>query len=496
MSYYRPLKRQRQALAAVLLVGSVIVAPLAAPKAAARSGPEGFADLIEEASPAVVQITATGSAPMRHSMEGSSTPLPDQFGEGPFKEFFERFFHDRAPNGPHGKTDPMPPAKAAGSGFIIDQAGIVVTNNHVIRGADDIQITLKDGRSVAAKIIGTDEKTDLAVLKVESDGPLPVVRWGNSDDTRVGDWVVAVGNPYGLEGTVTAGIVSARGRDLGSGPYDDFIQIDAPINRGNSGGPLFDGSGEVIGVNTAIFSPNGGNVGIGFAIPSNIAAQVVAELREKGVVERGFLGVMIQPVTPEIAETLGLGEARGALVAQVTDQSAAARAGIERGDIVLRFAGQDIQEPRDLSRSVASADVGERKDIDLWRGGKQMTLSVELGRLPNETAAAQTDEAGGRQLAELGITVAPLDDNTRSRFDIEDGANGVVIVGVDEATDAARKGLRPGDVIAVANQRPVSTPADLLDIVDQAKTTERRAVLLLIERTGKSRFVAVRLADV
>lgn len=500
----RPRRRQRRILAIGLLVGAAVAMPtLALPSVEAYAASNklaemSFADLIEKASPAVVRIAASRSHAPDSATGEPPFQVPEQFRDGPLGEFFDRFFRERPPSSPpgnHGRA--IPHAAATGSGFIVDDEGIVVTNNHVIRNADDLKVTLKDGRTFDAEVVGVDEKTDLAVLRLdlESKEALPTVQWGDSDATRVGDWVVAVGNPFGLDGTVTAGIVSARGRDLGAGPYDDFIQIDASINQGNSGGPLFDGSGKVIGVNTAIFTPNGGNVGIGFAIPSNIAADVVEELQEKGVVERGFLGVMIQPVTDEIADSLGLDSSKGALVADVTADSAAAKAGVQRGDVILRFDGKAIGSPRDLSRRVAEAGIGVEKQLELWRDGKDLTMTVTLGEAPEQIASASPHGSETRNLEDLGLKVAPLDAQVRSRLELDDGTSGVVIVDVDGSKQAGQKGLRPGDVITSVDKQPVSTPADVVSAIEAARNSDKKAVLFLVERQGDSRFVALSLTD-
>ncbi len=474
---------------AISVIGSALaLVPLAALQPAnARSGPEGFASLIEEVSPAVVKITATRvSAPAGGGR--TEAPIPERFRDGPLKEFMERFFKDMP-----GGAIPQP--DGLGSGFIVDDAGTVVTNHHVVAGARDIRVTLKDGRDLAAELIGTDDKSDLAVLRIRSDESLPAVRWGDSDRMRVGDWVVAVGSPFGFSGTATAGIVSARGRDLGAGPYDDFIQIDAPINRGNSGGPLFNQSGEVIGVNTAIFSPSGGNVGIGFAIPSRIAEEVVANLRDKGAVDRGWLGVVIQPVTTEIAESLDLANARGVLVTRVAPASPAEKAGLRQGDVVLAFDGKGIRGVRDLTRAVAGAGIGETKAIEVWRGAARLTLAAEIGQMTDQEVAAAVERKDGLEVDALGLTLAAIDERTRARFGLAAQAGGVVIARIDEGKDAARKGLRPGDVITSIDQSAVKAPADVEKAIEDARSADRKAILLLVERQGQPLFVALKLAD-
>ncbi len=481
-----------KALGALTVAGGLAFAPLLPAPAFAHAAPDGFGDLIEEVSPAVVQITATKTA----TESGAAPQIPEQFRNGPFKDFFERFSRDGAPQ---GTPRSQPKQGALGSGFLIDAGGIVVTNNHVVSNASEIKVTLSDGKEFSAELIGVDEKTDLAVLKVETETALPAMSWGDSDKSRVGDWVLAVGNPFGLGGTATVGIISARGRDIGSGPYDDFMQIDAPINSGNSGGPLFDADGNVIGVNTAIFSPNGGNVGIGFAIPSNIAREVVAELRENGTVERGWLGVMIQPVTPDVAESLGLDEPKGALVADVTPDSPAEKAGVRQGDIILGFDGREIEKMRDLTRVVADAEIGDSTRVDVWRGEKKIDLKVKVGEMPRQVAAnthrgeTPNDDAGV-ELGALGLTLATLDERARTELGLSGETKGVVIAGVDGDKDSAEKGLRPGDVITHVNQAPVDSPADVVKAVEKAESSKRKSVLLLIDRQGEQRFVAVELA--
>lgn len=484
----------------MVLALALALSPLAwtAPAWAAAT-PDSFADLIDQVTPAVVQITTTQKAP--RGLPGSGNPLdqlPEQFREGPLRDFFDRFFQEGAPG--LGIPPPMP-RNALGSGFIIDSSGIVVTNNHVIGQATDIKVKLKDGREMSASLVGSDEKTDLAVLRISSDKPLPAVAWGDSDKARVGDWVIAIGNPFGLGGTVTAGIISSRGRDIGAGPYDDFIQIDAPINSGNSGGPLFNSEGKVIGVNTAILSPSGGSIGIGFAIPSELARKVVAELQQKGSVDRGWLGVAIQPVTQEVAESLGLKEAKGALVANVTAGSPAAEAGIRQGDVITAFDGRPVDEVRDLTRAVADAPIGERKSVNVWRGDREVSIKVKIGQMPKQMA--RSEDAGpdsaapgeGTALATLGITVLPIDEAARARFGLTAKDSGVVVVSVARDQNAASKGIRPGDIIVRANDRTIEQVADLQAVVDQAKASGRKAVLLLMQREGEARFVAVQLSD-
>lgn len=485
--------RRKGALGACLVAGAIATAPILTPSQAfARLAPDGFGDLIEQVSPAVVQISVNQAAQTGDPTGNKNHSMPEHFRGGPYQEFFERFFKDRTPQ-PY--QHPQGRRAAIGSGFIIDKGGIVVTNNHVVGNAKEITVTLKDGSELPATLLGADEKTDLAVLRIETDAALPAVAWGDSDKTRVGDWVLAVGNPFGLGGTATVGIVSARGRDIGAGPYDDFIQVDAPINSGNSGGPLFDQDGRVIGVNTAIFSPNGGNVGIGFAIPAELAKHVIAQLEEEGTVQRGWLGIRIQPVSPDIAESLGLDEPKGALITSVNENSPAEKAGLRQGDVVLGFDDEEIDAPRALSRIVATTEVGADTPIKIWRGDKAITLEVNIGEAPRQVAAATHGANDGVEFGALGLTLAKLDDRTRSRYGLGDNLQGVVIADVDSESDAAEKGLRPGDLISSVNQQSVKTPDDIAQAIERAEQTQRKAVLLLVERQGEQRFVAVDLAD-
>jgi len=481
-------------LAVCGLAGALALAPALGPTAAvAGPMPESFAGLVETVSPAVVQIAVKHDPSAMPAQPGAVPEIPKEFREGPFKDFFDRFFQDR-----EGGLAPQQPAPrqrmAVGSGFLIDAQGHVVTNHHVVRDATGIEVTLKDGRMFDAELLGADKKTDLAVLKLDADEDLPHVRWGDSDETRVGDWVLAVGNPFGLGGTVTAGIVSARGRDIGSGPYDDYIQLDAPINRGNSGGPLFNGDGDVVGVNTAIFSPNGGNVGIGFAIPANMARDIVNQLRENGVVERGWLGVTIQPVTPDVAESLGLDQAKGALVATVVEGSPAEKAGLRQGDVILSYAGKEIETIRDLTRAVAATVKGNSEDIQVWRGEQLVSMDVAIGEAPTEMAAVARQAEDGVELADVGITLATLEAETRERFGLDDKADGVLVIRVAPGSVAAEKGLKAGDLIVSVNQAPVGEPEAVGQAIAEAISRDRPSALFLIERGGEQRFVALKLS--
>ncbi len=448
----------------------------------ARVDTAGFADLIEAVSPAVVAISVKGSA-TQNPLSMPEFQLPPG---SPFEEFYDRFFKYRD-RGNH--TEPRK-YNAQGSGFIVDPDGIVVTNHHVVKGAEEIMIITKGGKEYAAKLKGYDAKTDLAVLQVETDGELPYVVFGDSESARVGDWVLAIGNPFGLGGTATSGIISARGRDINAGPLDDFLQIDAPINRGNSGGPLFNANGHVIGVNTAIFSPNGGNVGIGFAIPSSMASTIVDQLTSKGHVERGWLGVQIQGLTDDLAESLGLSEAKGALVSSIIEDSPAQHAGMLVGDVIITFDGNDVDEMRDLPRIVANTPADSNAKVDVWRNGKVHSLDVKVGESERETPV----EIGSNERSskgKLGLALAELNDETRARYRVDDESDGVVVVRVVPGSPAAKKGIRPGDVIKMVGNSEVEKPDQVVREVKKAVDDERKSVLLLVERDGSDRFVAV-----
>ena len=410
----------------------------------------------------------------------------DQFGDRDQFNFGERF-------GQRGERDnpvPAPPRRinpvSQGSGFFITDDGFVVTNNHVVENGREFSVILHDGTELDAELVGRDARTDLAVLKVDDNRKFTYVKFDEDDGTRVGDWVVAVGNPFGLGGTVTAGIVSARGRDIGAGPYDDFIQVDAAVNRGNSGGPTFNLEGHVIGVNTAIFSPSGGNVGIAFAIPASLAEEVVTELMEDGTIERGWLGVQIQPVTEDIAEALGLSEANGALITEPQDNSPASRAGLRSGDVAIAVDGETVESPRELARMIADIDPGEKADITVWRGGEAVTLSVEIGRLQEAARAANIVPdplPAGDSLDEFGLTVEPA----------QDGA-GMRIVSIEPDSEAAERGMREGDIIVSVNNIEVKTAADIEAAVKDATDAGRTAVLFQITNQDSSRFVALPVA--
>ena len=472
------------------LAGLVALAVMAAPAAAqAKAAPESFADLAAKLLPSVVNISTTQTLEGRGGVE-----MPQLPPGSPFEEFFREFFER---NRPHQRQRKL---TSLGSGFIVDAAGYIVTNNHVIKDADEITVALQDGTRLEAEVVGRDPKTDIAVLKVKPTGKLTAVRFGDSDKARVGDWVVAIGNPFGLGGSVTAGIISARNRDINSGPYDDYIQTDASINRGNSGGPIFNLDGEVIGIATAIFSPSGGSVGIGFAIPSATAHPVIQQLIKHGQVRRGWLGVHIQAVTEEIAETLGLKQAKGALVASVIKDGPAEKGNIRAGDVILEFDGKEVPEMRKLPRIVAATDVNKTVPVVVWRNSEKMTLDINVGELEERETKVASRSPGAKiegrtaeKIKALGFTVAEVTADLRERYSLDKDAKGVVVTAVDEGGGAAEKGIRPGDVIAEISQEEVVTPADIVARIKEARKSGRKSVLLLVEGKGGLRFVAVRI---
>jgi serine protease Do len=442
--------------------------------------PESFSDLAKQVTPAVVNIASAQTVSGGQAMPFEAPP------GSPFEDFFKQF---EGPNRDQTMT-------ALGSGFIIDAAGYIVTNNHVVENASEVTVRLEDDSVYPAEIVGVDPQTDLALLKIEADRPLPMVPLGDSDAAEVGDWVLAVGNPFGLGGSVTAGIISARGRNIEAGPYDDFLQIDASINHGNSGGPLFDMDGDVIGVNTAIYSPNGGSVGIGFAIPSNIVKTVVAELKEDGKVDRGYLGVMLQPVTPEIASALGLEQAQGALVTEILPESPAAASGLQQGDVVLSFAGEDVADPRSLARAVAGKPAGSEAAMTVWRDGDEQELSVVTGAQPNgDQAALPTDgpqHDGSYHSPALDADLATLTPAWREQLGLEGDVEGVVVVDI-AAGGPFEEGLRPGDVIRQVGREEVSEPAQVDQLIEAAKDEQKDAVLLLVSRQGQDLYLGLPL---
>jgi len=483
---------RRAAFAAVLLAGTALggigasFRPAAAEDAAIPAAPimaqagatlPGFADLVTRVRPAVVTITSTE----RIQPEQASSP----FSQGSEQDqTFRHFFGGNAPN-----TESRS-AKALGSGFIVDADGHVVTNNHVVDGATKVVVTLDDGRELDAHVVGRDPRTDIAVLKVDAGVKLPFLALGDSDKARPGDWVVAMGNPFGLGGSVTAGIVSARGRDIGAGPYDDFLQVDAPINRGNSGGPLFGTDGTVVGVNTAIFSPSGGSVGIGFAIPSNLVKQVVAELEEHGHLERGYLGVMSQKLNPDIAAALKLAHPIGALVAEVEPNAPAAKAGLKPGDVITAVNGTAVADPRALARQVAALRPGSNATLAVQRDGAEQTLKMTAASLPEKTADAAAPgepSSGGK----LGLALAPINPAARENLGLADDVKGAVIAAVRPGSPASESGLKPGDVLLSIGNRPVTTPEEAVQAIRAQQGAKQSALALRVLRKGHSLFIAV-----
>ncbi len=482
-------------LSLVAVTAALIFTP---PALAQRGAPDSFAPLAEKTLPSVVNISTSQTIQNKPGGRGA-VPMPDFPPGSPMEEFFRDFLERQQ----QGQGAPRK-AQSLGSGFIIDASGYIVTNNHVIEGADEITVIFQDAEQteLKAKLIGTDKETDLALLKVETKQKLTALKWGDSDVLKVGDWVVAIGNPFGLGGTVTAGIVSARARDIGAGRFDDFIQTDAAINQGNSGGPLVNLAGDVVGINSAIYSRTGGSVGIGFAIPSSMARTVIEEIRKVGKVRRGWLGVQIQSVTPEIAESMGLAHHKGALVGTVTDSSPAAAAGLKPGDVILTFDGKEVANNRTLPRMVAGTPVGTKVNVGISRKGTAMNVAVTLAEFPEDQAVAAEDEpeeekpgqAGAQQQVDaLGLAVSAITAELRKQFEIAESVKGVVITKVNPNAPPQSRQLRPGDVVLEVSQQPVASPTDVQDRVAKAKAAGQKAVLLLVERRGEQTFLALSL---
>jgi serine protease Do len=487
-----PARRRARPALAALFAAAVAVPALALP--AHARGPDQIADVAETVIDAVVNISTS------QTVDSKVGPLPQLPPGMPFEDLFDEFFKNRRGQGENHEHIPRR-VNSLGSGFIIDSSGIVVTNNHVISEADEINVILNDGTKLKAEIIGRDQKTDIALLRVKPEQPLRAVKFGDSDRLRLGEWVIAIGNPFSLGGTVTAGIVSARNRDINSGPYDNYIQTDAAINRGNSGGPLFNLAGEVIGINTAIYSPSGGSIGIGFAVPSKTATPIIDQLRQYGETRRGWLGVRIQQVTDEIAESLSMKHPHGALVAGIDDKGPAKPAGIEPGDVIVNFDGHEVREMRDLPRIVADTPVGKDVQVTVIRKGQEVTKTVKLGRLEDgEKKILAKNEGSGVEdksvvKRTLGLDLANLSDDLRKRYKIKDGVKGVVITGVDDQSAAAEKRLTPGDVIVEVQNEAVASAADVQKKIDQLQKDGRKLALLLVasSETGDTRFVALSL---
>jgi serine protease Do len=481
--------------ASSVAAAAVLALPTLATPTFAR-GPENIADVAEKVIDAVVNISTSQKVEARGGTGQQATPqLPPG---SPFEEFFEEFFKNRRGQGGEQAPNRSPRrVNSLGSGFIVDASGVVITNSHVIAEADEITVILTDGTRLKAEVVGRDTKTDLAVLKVKPTKPLKAVKFGDSDRVRLGEWVIAIGNPFSLGGSVTAGIVSARNRDINSGPYDNYIQTDAAINRGNSGGPLFNLDGDVIGVNTAIISPSGGSIGIGFAVPSKVVQMVTAQIQQFGEIRRGWLGVKIQQVTDEIAESLNLKPARGALVAGIDDKGPAKPAGIEAGDVIIKFDGKDIKEMRDLPRIVADTPVGRDVEVIIVRKGKEEKKTVKLGRLEDEkpvkasATPAPPDEKSVVQKS-LGLQLSNMNDEMRKKYKIKDSIKGVVITGVDAASVAADKRLTPGSTIVAIEQEQMTGAAEVQKKVDALKKAGKKTALLLVATAeGDMLFVAL-----
>jgi serine protease Do len=450
------------------------------------------ADLAAMLLPAVVEISVQSKA------GGTAAPetMPDVPENSPFKDFFDDFLKRN-----QGQGGAQRQVNSMGSGFVIQSSGTIVTNNHVIQDADSIEVHFQDNTVLKAELVGRDPKTDIAVLRVKPDKPLPVVPLGDSDTARIGEWAIAIGNPYGLGGSVSLGIISARGRDINAGPYDDFIQTDAAINKGNSGGPLFNLKGEVIGINTAILSSTGGSVGIGFAVPANLARNIIAQLERFGEVRRGWLGVRIQTVTDDIAENMTMGKARGALIADVIKGGPGEKAGMQAGDVVVEFNGKPVNEVKDLPRLVADSQVGGKAKLKVLRAGKEVMLDAEVGLLEDETIVAAKatpapDASGPAVTSVLGMTISNVTDELRLKYKVEDTVKGAVVTAVSPESTAADKRLEPGDVITEAGEKQVATAADVAKAVADAEKIGKNSVLMLVSKGGKQaemRFIALKL---
>ncbi len=457
-------------------------------------GPEGIADTAERVMDAVVNIKASQKQAQR------SVPMPQMPPGSPFEDLFNDFFNRRGPGGPGGPGPQQPNQRSSslGSGFVIDASGTVVTNNHVIAEANEITVVFNDGTELKADVVGKDAKTDIAVLKVKSDKPLKFVKFGDSEKLRVGEWVIAIGNPFGFGGSVSAGIVSAKQRNIRSGPYDSFIQTDAAINKGNSGGPLFNMEGDVVGINTAIISPSGGSIGIGFSVPASIAVPVIQQLKDFGETRRGWLGVAIQDVDDDTADALKLGKARGAMVINVDEKGPAKSAGLEREDVIIKFDGKDIRRSNDLPRIVAQTPIGKEVEVTVWRGGKEVAKRVTLGRLDEspQQASVQTREPQNNNAATssvLGLDLAPVTAETRRRFNIKDGVDGVVVVRVDPNSVAGERRISAGDVIVEVQREPVRNAADIRKRLDALKAQGQRRALFYVASgpEGTLRYVTL-----
>lgn len=474
--------------------------------------PASFADLVEKLTPAVVNISST-----QKIKDGPGFPMFGMPGDGgdqqDLQDFFDQFMQRKQQGKPekNGKPKKAPKpreheAQALGSGFIIDSTGYVVTNNHVVADADEVNVILSDNTKLKAKIVGRDSKVDVALLKVEAGHPLPAVNLGDSDASRVGDWVIAIGNPFGLGGTVTAGIISARERNINSGPFDDYIQTDAAINRGNSGGPMFNAKGEVIGINTAIFSPSGGSVGIGFAVPISMVKPIIEQLKTTGHISRGLLGVKIQNVSDEVANSVGLEKAKGALVMEVTKDGPADKAGIKVGDIITKFDGKDVKEMRNLPRMVAETKIGKKADVVVWRGGAEKNFSVDIAKMSEQDKDEEASDEGdsapqptskdtSKTQEVLSLSLAALNADLREKYGIDKAVKGVLVVQVKDDSEAAKRGFQPGDVILQVGDTAVDSPAAVKEALEKARSAGRKFALLRIQRGGDSVFETLPLEE-
>ena len=481
---------------ALALSGSSFAAanppPLGLSSSASMVPQTGFAPLVAKVKPAVVQIATTTRQEMNQEMnqddQGSQMQqqqIPDDL-PAPFGDMLRPFRN-------HGGNGAGAEQHALGSGFIIDPAGYIVTNNHVVDGAHDVSVTLTDGNKYKAHVVGRDTKTDLALLKIDAGHVLPYVAFGDSDNEHEGDWVIAVGNPYGLGGTVTAGIVSAHGRNINAGPYDDFLQIDAPINPGNSGGPLFNESGQVVGIDTAIYSPSGGSVGIGFAIPSNVARDIVAQLRDHGKVARGWLGVQMQPLTPTLAKAVGLPNDQGVVVDSVVDGSPAAHASLQQGDVITAFNGKSIKDARDLAMAVADTQSGKTASLTIWRNDHSRSVNVSVGTEEKTQVAMAGTNAGGEK--PVGMALEPLTSDMRGQLNLKPMTQGVVVGQVTEGSRADESGIRAGDVIERVAGSPVSSPAEVAEAIHAAEHAKKDALPLLVMRDGVTSYLGLQLTE-
>lgn len=504
---YTTLSRSASALgrarAVALAVGlglSLALAPLAWAEDVPSSAPlvqlPSLAPIVKRVVPAVVNISVLekpglGAGAGDQDADNDSDPgtRPGIPPGSPFDQFLRKFFEDQGIN----PSQPAPRVQrtALGSGFIVDPSGYVVTNNHVVGDAEKVTVILQDNSKHPAKIIGRDPKTDLALIKIDVGHPLPYVSWADSNASQVGDWVIAVGNPFGLGGTVSAGIISARGRDIHSGPYDDFLQIDAPINRGNSGGPTFNLDGQVIGVNTAIYSPNGGSVGIGFAIPSSLAKPLIQQIRETGKVSRGWLGVQIQEVTPEIGKSLGY-NGNGALVSDVTKDGPADKAGFKQGDVIQKFNGHELTKLRDLPLLVAETPVGQTAKVQVWRKGSAVALNPKIAEQPENLEVSSNEQAPAvpQRASALGLKLAPLTDNLRRQLHVQKNVKGAVVTAITDDSPLTEVDLRPGDVIVAINQQPVTSPTEAVAKLREAESGQDKRLLLLVNRHGINEYIA------